>query len=170
MDENRIELIVELDKFSVLRKMCISKICTNFGLYFNQPSVIKYISHHEGCTQKDLAEFLNVTPASIALSTKRLQKAGYIQKKPDEKNLRCNSLYTTNLGKEISQKCIDKFDELNKNLLAGFSDEEIDSFLSCLQKINQKIAENGKSDPYISTFFNLMEEEKSIQKEGIKND
>ena len=32
--------------------------------------VIRYVMEHDGCTQVELATFLRVTPASVALSTK----------------------------------------------------------------------------------------------------
>ena len=77
-----------------------------------------------GCTQKELAETLRVTPASIALSTKRLQKSGYVEKRVNESNRRCNRLYATPAGEAAALRHRQYLDEANEKTFAGISEEE----------------------------------------------
>ena len=84
------KLAWKLDNLFLLRRTLLTKTMLNTGLYFGQLPVLMYISNHEGCTQKEIADWMKVSPASIALSTKRLQKAGLIEKSVDKDNLRRN--------------------------------------------------------------------------------
>ena len=78
-----------LHKLELVRMLAQrNEICKD-GLYAGQMPVLNYLAEHPGCTQVEMADFLQVSPASIALSTKRLQKAGYLTKEVDEDNLRC---------------------------------------------------------------------------------
>ena len=77
-----------LHKLELVRMLAQrNEICKD-GLYAGQMPVLNYLAEHPGCTQVEMADFLQVSPASIALSTKRLQKAGYLTKEVDEDNLR----------------------------------------------------------------------------------
>ena len=67
--------------------------------------VLRYVMENDGCKQVDLANFLRVTPASVALSTKRMQKAGYLEKEVDEYNLRRNKLHVTPQGRQLAADC-----------------------------------------------------------------
>ena len=82
-------LVGKMERVHLLRRMFSQQLTNNTTLHFGQVPVLLYIREHDRCTQVDLAEALHVTPASIATSTKRLQKAGYLTKTVNENNLRC---------------------------------------------------------------------------------
>ncbi len=109
------------------------------GLYHGQFPIIDAVRRHDGCTQKDLADRLMVSPASVAVSTKRLEKAGLLIRKTDENNARCNRLSITEKGIEVSNKCREAFDSIDAQAFAGFSDEELDGFVSYLDRIIQNL-------------------------------
>ena len=83
LNYNYRDIIGNLERFHLLRKLFIQRSMINSELHFGQFAVMNYIYDHDGCTQADLAENLKVTPASIATSTKRLQKAEMITKRID---------------------------------------------------------------------------------------
>ena len=107
------------------------------------------IEDNENCTQVDVAEKLGVTPASVATSTKRLQKAGLIEKKVDPENLRCKRLRLTPEGR-ASMRCHKKrFEDLDSRIFADFSEEDkarLADYLSRIADVMKK--EVGiESDP-----------------------
>ena len=69
-----------LHKLELVRMLAQRKDIRKDGLYAGQMPVLNYLAEHPGCTQVEMADFLQVSPASVALSTKRLQKAGYLTK------------------------------------------------------------------------------------------
>lgn len=83
----------------------------------------------------EIAEELLVTPASVALSTKRLEKAGLIEKKVDENNLRCKKIYITEKGRRLSAQCRKVFDDFDKQVFGDFNDEEFQYLKEILDKI-----------------------------------
>ena len=97
--------------------------------------VLRYVMDHDGCTQVALANFLRVTPASVALSTKRLQKAGYLVKEVDEYNLRCNRLHITQAGLELVESCRQVFVELEQEAFRGFDEAELQQFVSYMKRV-----------------------------------
>nr|WP_244835492.1 hypothetical protein [Clostridium sp. BJN0001] len=82
-----------------------------------------------------MANELLVTPASIALSTKRLEKAGLIEKKVDENNLRCKKIYITKKGINLSAKCRKIFDDFDKKMFDGINEDELQYLKEILDRI-----------------------------------
>ena len=97
--------------------------------------VLGYVMDHDGCSQAELAAFLRVTPASVALSTKRMQKAGYLEKEVDEWNLRRNNLHVTEAGQKLAATCRDVFYEMDKEAFQGFEPEELTALAGYLDRI-----------------------------------
>lgn len=64
-------------QLNVLRRNLFRKKSAGCALYDGQRPMMETIVCHPGCTQQELASMLCITPASVALSTKRLQKAGF---------------------------------------------------------------------------------------------
>ena len=132
--------VIRLEMLHLLRHFYRRPILEEYELYIGQHPVLEYIHNHPGCTQKEIADEMMVTPASIALSTKRMQRAGLIHKDPNENNLRCNMLYTTEKGTDISQKCRQAFDTLDQKAFEGFSEDEVQSLMGYLDRIATNLA------------------------------
>jgi DNA-binding MarR family transcriptional regulator len=92
----------------------------------------------------ELARHLNVTSASVALSTKRMAKAGYLRKHVDEYNLRKNRLHVTEAGLKLQADCREIFDRYDHELFAGFSEAELAQLFDYFDRIEKNIAEDGE--------------------------
>lgn len=148
MNKKYLGVIGRLEKLSILRRIESNKISADAGLYMGQLPILEYIIHHDGCTQNEIANILSVSPASIATSTKRLQKAGLVKKQIDEENLRKNMLSVTEKGVELAKKCRKSFDEFNQRLFSGFSDDELLTMMEHLDRLVSNISDEGKIDFY----------------------
>ena len=95
------EIIARMMLLNLLRCRRLRERTAGSGLYDGQLPILECLIDCPGSTQIQLAERLAVTPASIAQSTKRLQRAGLIEKRVDENNLRCNRLYATESGAAV---------------------------------------------------------------------
>ena len=120
----RRKLFYEIMVFQILRKKFIRNEITKQGLYYGQHHILEFINHNPGCKQTDLSYYLKVTPASIAVSTKRLEKAGFIEKQVDQDNLRQNSLFLTDKGKEACENMERFFMNLDSDALKDITEEE----------------------------------------------
>ena len=139
MKERMHELLALLSKAYIMRRKFFLKKSQSFGLYVGQPQLLTYVRDHPGCTQIEIAEALGVSSASIAFSTKRLQKAGYLMKQVNNLNMRCNKLYVTRDGEEVLDRFKDVYDEMNLEMFEGFTWKEIELLASFVERANNNM-------------------------------
>lgn len=128
-------IITIIENIHLLRKLFIIKSTSSSPLHFGQVAIMKTIEQNDNCTQADIAQQLNVTPASVAISTKRLQKAGLITKTIDKNNLRCKRLSITNKGRAAINQHLKILDEYDRIIFKNFSDDEKSKFLEYLERM-----------------------------------
>ncbi len=116
----------------VLRSKRLGKMDPYAGQWM---PAFRYVMEHDGCSQAELAAFLRVTPASVALSTKRMQKAGYLEKEVDEWNLRRNNLHVTPAGRQLAAACKDAFEEMDRKAFQGFDERELETLAGYLERV-----------------------------------
>ena len=131
-------LIGSLNRAFITHRKFVLKKSQSFGLYVGQPQVLAYVRHNPGCTQTEIAEYLGVSSASIAFSTKRLQKAGYLMKQVNHLNMRCNKLYVTREGEDVLDRFKDVYDDMNLAMFEGFTVEELEQLMSFTERVNKK--------------------------------
>lgn len=106
------------------------------GLYMGQPRILITIKELEGASQKEIADQLHVTPASLAMSLKRLQKAGFLDRHTDSKDTRINKIYLTAKGLEVIEACRSQMVWIDQEMMTGFSDQEKDQLADYLNRIH----------------------------------
>ncbi|MBR0156100.1 MAG: MarR family transcriptional regulator [Clostridia bacterium] len=100
-----------------------------------QMRMLEFIERNDGCTQAEVAEDMQVSPASVAQSLKRMEAAEFIRRDACKGNLRANSLHITERGVEAAKNCRLVFDGLESCMLAGLSAEEREQFSSLLDRL-----------------------------------
>lgn len=110
-----------------------NEIIAEEGLFSGQQDILFAIVDNEGITSSELAQNTGVSAATISISVKRMEKAGFIVKKPDEKDARVSRLYPTEKAKAMPAKTQRKMDSLETTLKRGMSEEQILEFSSYLQ-------------------------------------
>ncbi len=139
MKEKLRELVGSLNKVFILHRKCFLKKSQTYGLYVGQPQLLRFVRNHPGCTQIEIAESLGVSSASIAFSTKRLQKAGYLMKQVNHLNMRCNKLYVTREGEEVLDQCSEVFYKMYLKMFDGFTEEELDQLASFAERVENNM-------------------------------
>lgn len=130
------QLAWKIGKIYRLHMQNISGVNENYGLYQGQSRILETIAEMNGSTQKELADTLSISPASLAVSVKRLQKAGVVEKTADQADLRNNRIYITEKGQKIQKDSMSEFIRFDNTLLAGFEPgeiKELDAFLTRIQ-------------------------------------
>lgn len=129
------ELVGIIENIHLLRRIAIKRFTSSSPLHFGQIAIMKTIEANENSTQISIAEQLNVTPSSVAVSTKRLEKAGLLTKTVDTGNLRCKRLALTDKGREVISQHISLFEEYDNLIFKSFSEEEKAQLMSFLKRI-----------------------------------
>ena len=119
---------------------------SQFWLGKGQPPILKYLSLNDGCKQSELAQREHVTAATITVMLQTMEKNGLIVRKSDEKDLRIMRVYITDKGRGVQQKCDEAIENLEKEIYADFSQEELDAFRRLLTKKRDRLKEILESE------------------------
>ncbi len=142
------DIFGKLTQIQLLTRLVTRQVA--FPLYPGQYPVMEAVYDHNGCTQKELADMLMVTPASVAVSAKRLEKSGFITRKTDDCNARCNRLSITEQGIDALKQCRIVLDMVDERAIEGFSEDDLKCFASYLDRIIFNLEKNAdRSDPCV---------------------
>ena len=79
------------------------QLLEGLGLYRGQPLVIEILWQKEGLTQVELARQMNNSQATVTKMLQRMEKAGFILRKPDPADQRIMRVYLTETGRKIKK-------------------------------------------------------------------
>jgi len=161
-----VEVMRRIEKINLLRRIQGQQAHREMGLYQGQLPVLDYIRKNPDCNQVDIANKLHVTPATIAISTKRMEKAGLLTKRVDEDNLRCKRLTITELGRSKCEEAFASYHKSNEALFQGFSDAELEQLGSYLDRLLVNLAQQMGEDPAKLDFATLAALAKAGEKRG----
>ena len=116
------------------------------GIYPGQIPVLGLLAYKDGLSQREIAEKLRIKPPTVNVTVQRLEKAGFLCRKADEKDQRISRIYLTEKGRQAKENGIKKVEENEKILLDGFNDIE----LCLLRRFLEQITENIEKIPVSS--------------------
>lgn len=139
MEDKKRELCDVLHSVNICERHIVDRLLEDKGIYFGQPPILCYLSKNPNATQKDIADSLGISPASVAVSVKRMEKAGVISRQTDKDDARRNNLSLTKKGRELDEFARQTFLEVDSAKISGFTDEEIHLMLSLIKKMNDNL-------------------------------
>ncbi len=116
------------------------------GIYFGQPPILKYLSEHNDATQKEIAEFLHISPPSVATSLKRMEESGLVVRLENKKDARRNTVKLTKKGKELQDFAENTFMRIDDIAYKGFTEEEMDLMVNFIERMNTNLTNFVKED------------------------
>lgn len=160
------EVMKRMEKINLLRRIQGQQAHRELGLYQGQLPVLDYIRKNPDCNQVDIAQKLHVTPATIAISTKRMEKAGLLTKRVDDDNLRCKRLNITPLGLEKCDAAFESLVRRNEMLLEEFTEQELEVLEGFMDRMLSNLARQMGEDPAKLDFATLTALVKAGEKRG----
>ena len=121
-------------------KHTIEKRVEGTGVYRSQHRLLMMLGRNPDISQTMLAEKLEVSPAAVAVSLKKLEKSGYIARQCSEDDNRINRVVITEKGQDVIEQSINYFKEMECAFFEGFSEEEKNQ----LEKMLERIATNSE--------------------------
>ena len=140
MEEQKHKIIHLLGVADRTLKRSISKKVENTGVFRSQHRLLMILGKHPDCSQTELAERLEISPAAVAVSLKKLEKSGFISRQCQENDNRVNQVVITEKGWEIIDQSVQYFKEMDKAFLKDFSLEE----LRQLEGFWERMIKNGE--------------------------
>ena len=111
------------------RKQAIQTELSRRGLgTLGQPMILFLLKDkgREGriAAQKELSDAMHVSPATVAVSLKSLEREGYVEKLADETDQRRKAARLTPKGEAAIQRCVQVFEAVDQSMFEGFRPEE----------------------------------------------
>lgn len=103
--------------------------------------VLRNSSKSMAASQKEIADRLGLSTPTVAVSIKRLEKAGVLYKVADETDLRRNLITLTEKGRQIADEAQTVFERVDRGMFNNLSQEECDQ----LKKLFLQIVANLES-------------------------
>lgn len=107
----------------------------NSGIHRGQHRMLMTLSEKPFASQVELARYLEVSPATIAVSLKALKKKGLIVQKIREEDNRRNFVELTEKGRKHVEESCEFFDTLDQQMYQGFTEEEKQRLCEYLDRI-----------------------------------
>jgi DNA-binding MarR family transcriptional regulator len=107
-----------------LKHARIHTLLEALGLYRGQPSVLQALWEQEGLMHTELARRLQVQPATITKMLQRMEKAGFVARRPDPDDQRVSRVYLTETGRAVRADVQQVWRQLEEEAFAGFTLEE----------------------------------------------
>lgn len=112
-----------------------------YGLYAGQPRILHLIEQFPASTQNQIAKMMRVSPSSISMSIKRLEKQALVERRTPDNDQRRNELFLTEAGADVLEKSRTALFDTHQYLVKGFDEEEKrmlrDLLLRTMQNLEQ---------------------------------
>lgn len=124
-----------------LHHMVFEKYMKNIA-HRSQHWVLLYLERNGGSAwQKEIAEAMEVSPAAMTGTVKKLEKSGYVTKKVLDRDNRQNQITLTAQGAELLKRGKQQVDEINQKMFVGIDSADLVCFARCLQRMEENLYE-----------------------------
>lgn len=94
------------------------------GLYHGQPPMLFVLWEQDGQTHSELAGRLHIQASTVTKMVQRMEKAGFIERRPDPADQRVSRVYLTDVGHAVREDVNRVWRQLEDETFAGFTSEE----------------------------------------------
>ena len=140
MAENKLERAIDMMiRTDHMHKALIDSRVRDIGIHRTQHRILMHLARHGKLpSQRELAEHLDITPAAVTGALKKIEADGYIERRLGQ-DTRYNELQITDKGRELVTRSREMFSEIDRSLFDGFTDEELDTYIMCLEKLQGNV-------------------------------
>lgn len=124
------------------------QLLEGLGLYRGQPAVLRILWEKEGQTQTELAGHLKVKPATITKMLQRMEKTGFITRRPDAEDQRVSRVYLTETGRAVQNRIEEIWETMAGETFRGFTGEEAALLRRFLLQIRENLANATGDKPF----------------------
>jgi DNA-binding MarR family transcriptional regulator len=137
--DDRRQLIVQLVESSRILRNYIDHRAKQRGTTRAQWVVLFRLRAHEGLSQVDLAEVLELQPISLVRLLDRLVEQGLVERRHDPRDRRANRLHLTAAGRQLVDDLDGLRDAIAADVLRDISDDAVAISLATLRGLKERI-------------------------------
>lgn len=111
---------------SRLRRVTYDRELAPLGITRSQWWVLAFISRNDGLPQTQLANELDVGKVALGSLIDRLQSAGFVERRADEKDRRVKRVFLTDSARKLIEKIGPINDSFNSRILKGIARDDLE--------------------------------------------
>lgn len=104
-----------------------------------QPKVLAYLRAHEGQLQKEIASACLLEPGSLTVLLNRMEKQGMIERRFRDGDRRARCIYLTAYGRELAERVVARFYEVEAMAFEGIDEAERAAFLRICGEVMENL-------------------------------
>lgn len=133
---------------SRLRRTVFDEFMRPLGVTRSQWWVLAYVSRHDGMTQSDLANVLEIGKAALGCLIDRLEASELVVRGSDSVDRRVKRVFLSSKGKQLVEQMAQQSHEMSERILEGLDEEERRALAEQLTKVKQNLLRiKGETGP-----------------------
>lgn len=136
MEEPLMRVILRTNKQWTLYRR---KISQEMGIPDSYRMILMYLHNHPGASQKEIAQFRDITTSSVNQTVKEMLLTGYLEKQTDETDQRCSKLYLTEKGIQCAAQIRNRIEEAEEKISRFMTPEKKKEIIDLLTALTDQI-------------------------------
>jgi MarR family transcriptional regulator for hemolysin len=124
---------------SRLLRVNFDRRAQSLGLTRAQWWVLAHVHRHEGSSQRALADILDIEPITLTRLVDRLERASWVERRPDASDRRVWRLFLTEKSYPILDRMYQLGAETREQALAGLTPDQREQLIGILSKIKSNL-------------------------------
>ena len=132
---------------SRLRRIVVDRALKPLGITRAQWWVLAFLSRRDGMTQTALANDLDLSKVAVGGLIDRMDTAGFVERRNDERDARVRCVYLTRAGQKLISTIRENVDSVETEILTTITEAELDEAAKVLVKIKEHLVTMLGDDP-----------------------
>ncbi len=133
-------IVWELIGVARLHKTLFDEALQSEGIHGSQHRTLRIIADADTPpSQKQIAQQMDISTASVAVTLKKLEAGGYITRKTSSPDNRRNEIIITDKGRAVLKSTCTVMSQVDTEMFEGFNDKELKELKGYLDRINSNL-------------------------------
>lgn len=124
---------------SRLRRVVVDRALKPIGLTRSQWWLLSFLGRRDGMTQSALAGDVDVTKVAIGGLVARMESAGFVERRADERDGRFKRVYLTPAGIRMLSSIREQIEQIEIEILAGIQVPDLETTTATLAKVKDQL-------------------------------
>lgn len=131
---------------SRLRRIVIDRTLKPVGITRSQWWVLSFLGRRDGMTQTALAADLDLTKVAIGGLLERMESAGFVERRPDQRDGRIKRVYLTAAGTKFLGTIRMNIEQVEQEILADLDEGALQVTAEMMLQIKNKLRQMAGND------------------------
>ena len=151
-DENRHPRRIPEESSPMMLIRDVNKLCdmlirsrSDDNLQDSFRNLLFHLNFSNGCTQLTLANLTHLKAPTVSVTLQKMEKEGYVTRRPNADDLRQTLVFITDKGKEYNERIYSAVKTIDTEIFDGVSEEDQQKICSVLNKVIDNLIVNLES-------------------------